>query len=269
MAGHVVERTVRETQNIHECVETLVDLTLEAGAPDNVTVVMVEIVEETVDDVKTAAVDIVPPAELAAPEGTTTAATAVTATVAPDDQTEPATASAPEAATVAPKADDAGADSHAGDGNGTAPDSGQAESKEPTATTDPHLGEHLSAEVLRQELSSRPHLLVGAAVTAAETGSIPTIAGRTVARRAATVLTHKAEPSRDEDEDAARNVQTAPLGHMVHRGCGYSWSSWWVSGSATPGRRPGTTLASSTARGDLSMGFRSGWDPSSCPPSRP
>lgn len=201
VAGHVVERTVRETQNIHECVETLVDLTLEAGAPDNVTVVMVEIAEETVDDVKTAAVDIVPPAELAAPESTTTAATAVTATVAPDDQTEPATASAPEAATVAPKADDAGADSHAGDGNGTAPDSGQAESKEPTATTDPHLGEHLSAEVLREELSSRPHLLVGAAVTAAETGSIPTIAGRTVARRAATVLTHKAEPSRDEAED--------------------------------------------------------------------
>ncbi|GAA1271252.1 PP2C family protein-serine/threonine phosphatase [Arthrobacter pascens] len=201
VAGHVVERTVRETQNIHECVETLVDLTLEAGAPDNVTVVMVEIAEETVDDVKTAAVDIVPPAELAAPESTTTAATAVTATVAPDDQTEPATASAPEAATAAPKPDDAGADSHAGDGNGTAPDSGQAESKEPTATTDPHLGEHLSAEVLREELSSRPHLLVGAAVTAAETGSIPTIAGRTVARRAATVLTHKAEPSRDEAED--------------------------------------------------------------------
>ncbi|MDQ1594027.1 MAG: family protein phosphatase [Arthrobacter pascens] len=201
VAGHVVERTVRETQNIHECVETLVDLTLEAGAPDNVTVVMVEIAEETVDDVKTAAVDIVPPAELAAPESATTPATAVTATVAPDDQTETATASAPEPATTAPKAEDAEADSHAGDGNGTAPDSGQAESKEPTATTDPHLGEHLSAEVLREELSSRPHLLVGAAVTAAETGSIPTIAGRTVARRAATVLTHKAEPSRDEAED--------------------------------------------------------------------
>ena len=201
VAGHVVERTVRETQNIHECVETLVDLTLEAGAPDNVTVVMVEIAEETVDDVKTAAVDIVPPAELGAPESATTPATAVTATVPPDDKTEAATASATEAATAVPKADDAEADSHAGDGNGTAPDPGQAESKEPTATTDPHLGEHLSAEVLREELSSRPHLLVGAAVTAAETGSIPTIAGRTVARRAATVLTHKAEPSRDEAED--------------------------------------------------------------------
>lgn len=201
VAGHVVERTVRETQNIHECVETLVDLTLEAGAPDNVTVVMVEIAEETVDDVKTAAVDIVPSAEPAAPEGATTPATAVTATVAPDDKAEAAPASAPETATAVPKADDAEADSHAQNGKGNAPGSGQAESKEPTATTDPHLGEHLSAEVLREELSSRPHLLVGAAVTAAETGSIPTIAGRTVARRAATVLTHKAEPLRDEAED--------------------------------------------------------------------
>ena len=52
-----------------------------------------------------------------------------------------------------------------------------------------------------QELSSRPHVLVGAAVAAAETGSIPTIAGRTVARRAATVLTHKAEQAREEAEE--------------------------------------------------------------------
>jgi protein phosphatase len=63
------------------------------------------------------------------------------------------------------------------------------------------LGEHLSAEVLRLELASRPHELVGAAATAAETGSIPTIAGRTVARRAATVLTHKADATEtDADE---------------------------------------------------------------------
>ena len=66
VAGHVVERTVRETKDLRECVETLVDLTLEAGAPDNVTVVMLEIVEETPDDVSTAAVDIIPP-QAAAP----------------------------------------------------------------------------------------------------------------------------------------------------------------------------------------------------------
>jgi protein phosphatase len=67
VAGHVVERTVRETKDLRECVETLVDLTLEAGSPDNVTVVMVEIVEETRDDVSTAAVDVIPSAPAAAP----------------------------------------------------------------------------------------------------------------------------------------------------------------------------------------------------------
>jgi protein phosphatase len=57
--------------------------------------------------------------------------------------------------------------------------------------------------VLREELSSRPHILVGAAVAAAETGSIPTIAGRTVARRAATVLTHKSDQAREEADEFA------------------------------------------------------------------
>jgi hypothetical protein len=74
-------------------------------------------------------------------------------------------------------------------------------SAEPSTSTDPHLGEHLSAAVLREELSNRPHELVGAAVTAAESGSIPTIAGRTVARRAATVLTHKSDQSREETDE--------------------------------------------------------------------
>jgi protein phosphatase len=76
-----------------------------------------------------------------------------------------------------------------------------AEGKEPEITTDPHLGEHLSAEVLREELSMRPHELVGAAAAAAESGSIPSIAGRTVARRAATVLTHKSEQDREDAVD--------------------------------------------------------------------
>ncbi|MCC2661201.1 MAG: serine/threonine protein phosphatase, partial [Arthrobacter sp.] len=208
VAGHVVERTVRETQDIRECVETLVDLTLEAGAPDNVTIVMLEIAEETVDDVQTAAVEVVPSPEAAEPGRSKEkpAATAGTSDGVPDgnegDGKDRAAGLA--AAAAAASAKEPGADSQKGpDENGTSPngaDADQGEGKEPTATTDPHLGEHLSAEVLREELASRPHLLVGAAVTAAETGSIPTIAGRTVARRAATLLTHKAESVRDEAE---------------------------------------------------------------------
>src|SRR6476661_9743275 len=60
VAGHVVERTVRETKNLRECAEKLVDLTLEAGSPDNVTVVLVDIAEQTPDDVNTASVEVVP-----------------------------------------------------------------------------------------------------------------------------------------------------------------------------------------------------------------
>lgn len=192
VAAHAVERTVRETKDLRECVETLVDLTLEAGSPDNVTVVMVEIVEETHDDVRTAAVDVVP--------------------------SEPGSAAA--AAAVAQAAAGEGGPAKPKDGSATGPTDGLPEAaagkdtaadkapkgSSPTATsgdvgaTDPNLGEHLSAEVLREELASRPHELVGAAAAAAESGSIPSIAGRTVARRAATVLTHKAEPNGETDD---------------------------------------------------------------------
>jgi protein phosphatase len=176
VAGHVVERTVRETKDLRECVETLIDLTLEAGSPDNVTVVMVEIVEETPDDVSTAAVDVVPPAAAAdAQPGTESAGATVAAAPAADAGSDASPVPKPAAELPA--------------------------EPEPGTSTDPHLGEHLSAEVLRQELSSRPHELVGAAATAAESGSIPTIAGRTVARRAATVLTHKAETPAADDAD--------------------------------------------------------------------
>jgi protein phosphatase len=172
VAGHVVERTVRETKDLRECVETLVNLTLEAGSPDNVTVVMVEIVEETPDDVSTAAVDVVPPAPV----------------------TEPKTGTADSKVEAAAAADSGG--------ETPKPAAGKPDAGDQATSTDPHLGEHLSAEVLRQELSSRPHELVGAAATAAESGSIPTIAGRTVARRAATVLTHKADaPVPDDAEE--------------------------------------------------------------------
>jgi len=218
VAGHVVERTVRETKDLGECAELLVELTLEAGAPDNVTVVVLDIAEPTRDDVRTAAVDVVPaPAAAAgtsapaAPAGTLAgplAGSTVGAAKTPGgsvkkDTSAQDTGSAALAAAAgasAPPADPA----PGSPADGTSPAAaGQkaAEGKEPETTTDPHLGEHLSAEVLREELSTRPHELVGAAAAAAESGSIPSIAGRTVARRAATVLTHKSEQDREETDD--------------------------------------------------------------------
>ena len=215
VAGHVVERTVRETRNLRECVELLVDLTLEAGAPDNVTVVMLEIAEQTTDDVRTAAVEIVPATSanamtatgsgdapgragstlgaaktVEAPQRTRDAGTAGGSPVAP--------LAREAAAPVPPTAPDAPTE---GGAAGENQDGGATGKGEPATSTDPHLGEHLSAEVLREELSGRPHELVGAAAAAAESGSIPTIAGRTMARRAATVLTHKSEQAKEEADE--------------------------------------------------------------------
>ncbi|BCW61055.1 protein phosphatase 2C domain-containing protein [Paenarthrobacter sp. TYUT067] len=234
VAGHVVERMVRETKDLRECAEILVDLTLEAGAPDNVTVVMLEIAEETDDDVNTAAVDVVPAAALAAVDEPD----AVTATKSADDVA--ADKAVEDSKTESkPKAEQqAGAGSSFSAGNpdnkqDAADDTSTGESTEPPATTDPHLGEHLSAEVLREELASRPHELVGAAATAAETGSIPTVAGRTVARRAATVLTHKAEQDRVEVEEPPRRrvrwlmpavAAVVVLGVVVGLWLGYAWT---------------------------------------------
>lgn len=234
VAGHVVERMVRETKDLRECAEILVDLTLEAGAPDNVTVVMLEIAEETDDDVNTAAVDVVPAAALAAVDEPD----AVTATKSADDVA--ADKAVEDSKTESkPKAEQqAGAGSSFSAGNpdnklDAADDASTGESTEPPATTDPHLGEHLSAEVLREELASRPHELVGAAATAAETGSIPTVAGRTVARRAATVLTHKAEQDRVEVEEPPRRrvrwlmpavAAVVVLGVVVGLWLGYAWT---------------------------------------------
>ncbi|WP_397428250.1 PP2C family protein-serine/threonine phosphatase [Pseudarthrobacter sp. BRE9] len=188
VAAHAVERTVRETHNLHECAETLVELTLDAGSPDNVTVVVVDIVEETPDDVSTAAVEIVPPVQGSKPAAAATGGPGATAvSPVPGGGQEPArTGSDAEDAKQ-----DTAPDKDPADGGANEADAGTLDA----GSTDPHLGEHLSAEVLREELASRPHELVGAAAAAAESGSIPTVAGRTVARRAATLLTHKAEPA--------------------------------------------------------------------------
>ncbi len=218
VAGHVVERTVRETKDLRECVERLVDLTLEAGSPDNVTVVMVDIAEQTTDDVRTAAVDIVPPqpataAAVAATVGKRTGSTyGVPGTLKQDagtptketNGTKPGNGANSDAGMKFPAAAGSAAGngkSPAADGSSSGNTTGDSATNEPEPTTDPHLGEHLSAEVLREELSSRPHELVGAAAAAAESGSIPSIAGRTVARRAATVLTHKSEQAREDAEE--------------------------------------------------------------------
>lgn len=147
-----IERVVRETADLSACVNTLVDLTLAGGSPDNVTIVVVDVDTATPEDLRTAALTALPPARQAAGE----------------------------------KEDGA----PAGDADGDAP------------------GAAIRADVIREDLSSRPHTLVGSAALATETGQIPIVTQRSAERRAAMMLTHKAPPADtaddEEDEDSPR-----------------------------------------------------------------
>ncbi|MBG6179165.1 PP2C family protein-serine/threonine phosphatase [Arthrobacter sp. CAN_A1] len=159
----LIARIMRETPDLRACVDTLVDLTLAGGSPDNVTVAVVEIVEATPEDLRTAALTTIPPAKAAAGE------------------------------------------------------------KEDTETPDLAPGTAIRADAIRQDLSSRPHLLVGSAALATETGQIPIVTQRTTERRAAMMLTHKAAVDAemfDDDDDeptSARNRWLIPsfLGLMA------------------------------------------------------
>ncbi len=204
----VVEDVVRHTPDLGACADRLIELTLAAGSPDNVTVVLFEVAEATDDDVQTASLRTVPVAG-ATPPGSAAAPETSQSSVDVHSAEGPTTAAAP----VAPAY--------------RAPHGGPEE-----------LGAHLSAAVIREELAGRPHELVGAAVTAAAEGKIPTIAGRSAARRAAVVLTHKQESPSAEDQDETdgtiplrrRRVLAAVVAAVVlvllalGLGLGYAWT---------------------------------------------
>lgn len=135
-----IENILRGTSDLQRCVDTLVELTLSGGSPDNVTVAVLEI-EDVPDDSPTAGIPVSPPADAAG-----------------DD---------PAAAPL----------------TGQDPGNPEADDDEPAR-----------AELIRQDLSSRPHILVGAASLATETGQIPIVTKRSAERRAARLLTHKAPP---------------------------------------------------------------------------
>ncbi|WP_045075965.1 PP2C family protein-serine/threonine phosphatase [Psychromicrobium lacuslunae] len=167
----VVEQVFRQTASLSECAEKLIELTLAAGSPDNVTVVVLEVAESTSDDLRTDQLEVVP---LAAETPSVVPAAALSVDEDPDlvarqsDQESPGENSAGEES--------------AGD-QPSAVESRQQDS----------LGAHIVADVIREDLAHRPHELVGAAVTAAAEGKIPLISGRSASRRAAAVLTHKPE----------------------------------------------------------------------------
>jgi protein phosphatase len=230
----LVERTLREYDDLAECADRLIELTLAAGAPDNVTVIVADVVAAEADDDERPA-PAAPPA--AAPLTAAAAArTPVTSAAAPATPVATAKATAPGAAGTGgavssdaaapgpsagkpgaaepgakpsavgapPSAAPAGRPEDAAAAAGAA--SGAEEGPREEPVTDPNLGAHLSAEVLRRELESRPHELVGAAASAAETGSLPSVASRTAARRAAAILMHRSPETEADDESESEST---------------------------------------------------------------
>jgi serine/threonine protein phosphatase PrpC len=66
-------------------------------------------------------------------------------------------------------------------------------------------GTAIRADVIRGDLMSRPHVLVGSAALATETGQIPIVTQRSTERRAALMLTHRAD-----DDDGADDLEDEP-----------------------------------------------------------
>ncbi|MBW4094336.1 MAG: serine/threonine-protein phosphatase [Acidobacteria bacterium] len=193
----VVEDVVRSTNDLAECADKLIELTLEAGSPDNVSVVLFEVQESPAAKPSTARLSTVsvhlhPP--LVAPGGEDD--------LDDDLEDDDVPATTVEASTSGRAITDiTAAKGTATTGtvtSGSLADGTPAGGETPDpADNGEDLGAHLTAAVLRQELAERPHELVGAAVTALADGKIPPLEGRSAARRAAMVLTHKTETVKD------------------------------------------------------------------------
>ncbi|MEX5296394.1 Stp1/IreP family PP2C-type Ser/Thr phosphatase [Kocuria sp. CPCC 205268] len=138
-----IQSVLGSTDDLNQIVDTLVELTLDRGAPDNVTVVVVQVF--ATDD--TAPVPQAGEARGAVPD--------------PD---------------FARTSDEITA--------GEAP-AGAVAGGEATARS----ASESSAAALRRDLAARPHLLVGAAANATQTGRIPTVSDSVLERRATLLQT--------------------------------------------------------------------------------
>lgn len=213
----MIEEVVRHTKSLATAADTLIDLTLAAGSPDNVTVVLFDIVEAIPDETPTASLDAITAADPVSNEPDLPPLNPVMEAHETGDRDSDA--SGPEPAdtetsapgrdtnTDSPKPDDGGMVTHAPATTGGAhpvddseADDAHVDSDE--AGDDPEaLDAHIRESVIRQELASRQHELVGAALTANAEGKIPLLARHPAAKRAATVLTHKTNPESTLVED--------------------------------------------------------------------
>lgn len=167
--------------DLDQIAQSLVDLTLERGAPDNVTVVVLEVVEAGDLPVLGSSVN----GALPDPDDALTSDQLTNLDDRPQQEPLPGMPWAPP--------------------------------EEPGAAEDPEPSGPSSAAALRQGLDQHPHVLVGAAANATQTGRIPTVSDSAMARRATLLRTNAAEQLADlaEVDEALGNPRRRRTAWLV------------------------------------------------------
>lgn len=208
-----IEQVMRSTNDLSEIADTLIAMTLERGAPDNVTVVSLQVIDREVLPVD----EPVGPSSL--PESALPDSIVAEQEVSTNTQKLPevaATAEAAEALLGAHHDEDSEESRRslrrfrrARDFSGTLLHSGSGAVRHHIGTYDNAVDAALTnAAILRSELGSRPHQLVGAASVATETGMIPAVTSRTLEHRATVA---QRVPLKVESDEAALPAELEEL----------------------------------------------------------
>ena len=172
--ARTIESVMRSTGDLNQIVNSLVELTLDRGAPDNVTVVVVQ-------------VDEIPHGNEAHPMTGEGHGAVPDESRTSDERLRVETYEALEDHWNGP------IDSPVAGGGHDYREPGR---QDPAAQEPPQS----SASALRQDLAERPHLLVGAAANATQTGRIPTVSDSAMQRRSTMLSTSTLEETTDPAE---------------------------------------------------------------------
>lgn len=208
-----IEQVMRSTDDLSEIADTLIAMTLERGAPDNVTVVSLQVIDREVLPVD----EPVGPSSL--PDSALPDSIVAEQEVSTNTQKLPevaATAEAAEAILGAHHDEDSEESRRslrrfrrARDFSGTLLHSGSGAVRHHIGRYDNAVDAALTnAAILRSELGSRPHQLVGAASVATETGMIPAVTSRTLEHRATVA---QRVPLKVESDEAALPAELEEL----------------------------------------------------------